>query len=217
MNTKARLGVLGSGKGSNFAALAEACAAGEVPAEMALVLSDVEDAGILDQARRRGIAAEFVPPGRFRTKLDEAAEAAYVTRLQAAGVDRVILAGFMRILKGAFLRAFPLRVINIHPSLLPAFPGLEAWRQALEHGVKVTGCTVHLVDEGVDSGPVLGQAAVPVADGDTPASLHARIQEAERRLYPAVVAAWVRGDIEIQGRRSTGFPGIESLSGRGGR
>ncbi len=197
--------MLGSGKGSNLVALAEACRSGVVAAEIAVVASDVAGAGILERAREFGIRALHVPPGGFRTKLDEAAEAAYVEVLKAAGVEWVLLAGFMRILKGGFLRAFRDRVVNIHPSLLPAFPGLEAWQQALEHGVKVTGCTVHLVDEGVDSGPILGQATVPVVDGDTGASLHARIQEAERVLYPAVVAALVRGEIRVEGRRSTGF------------
>ena len=132
-SNKFRLGVLGSGKGSNFAAIADACAAGQVPAEVALVLSDVADAGILQQARDRKLPAEFLAPGKFRTKLDEEAERACIARLQAAEVDLVVLAGFMRILKGDFLRAFPQRVVNIHPSLLPAFPGLEAWRQALDY------------------------------------------------------------------------------------
>lgn len=200
-----RLGVLGSGKGSNFVALAEACAAGQIPAEIALVLSDVPEAGMLARAAERGLRVEYLPPGRFRTKLDEEAEAAYAARLREAGVDLVVLAGFMRILKGGFLRSFPGRVINIHPSLLPSFPGLEAWKQALDHGVKVTGCTVHFVDDGIDSGPIIGQAAVPVLDGDTAATLHARIQAAERRLYPAVVGALAAGRIRVEGRRVVGF------------
>jgi len=202
--------VLGSGKGSNFVALAEACAAGAVPAQVALVLSDVADAGILARAAERGIPAEHLPPGRFRTKLDEEAESAYARRLGEAGVDLVVLAGFMRILKGGFLRAFPGRVINIHPSLLPAFPGLEAWKQALDQGVKVAGCTVHFVDDGIDSGPILGQAAVPVLDGDTAGTLHERIQQAERRLYPAAVAALARGDVRVEGRRVLGFRGMDA-------
>ena len=125
-----RLGLLGSGKGSNFAAIAEACAAGRLPAEVVLVLSDVPDAGILERARERGIRALHLPPGHFRTRLDEAAEAAWIATLQAAQVDLVVLAGFMRILKPPLLRAFPLKIVNIHPSLLPSFPGLEAWKQA---------------------------------------------------------------------------------------
>ena len=194
------MGVLGSGQGSNMVAIAEACAAGQIPAEIALVLSDVPDAGILDRARERGLRAEYLPPGKFRTKLDEETERAYVQRLVEAQVDLVALAGFMRILKGDFLRAFPLRVVNIHPSLLPAFPGLESWKQALEHGVKVTGCTLHFVDEGIDSGPIIGQETVPVLPDDTPATLHERIQQAERRLYPRVVGALADGKITVQGR-----------------
>ncbi len=207
LNRRIRLGVLGSGRGSNAIALADACAAGWIPGSVAVVLSDVREAALLERARERGLPTEYIAPGPFRTKLDETAEVAYLDRLRAAEVDYVVLAGFMRILKDGFLRAFPQRVLNIHPSLLPAFPGLEAWRQALTHGVKITGCTVHLVDQGIDNGTILGQAAVPVLDGDSPESLHARIQEAEHRLYPAVVAALARGEIRVEGRRSVGFVG----------
>ena len=196
-----RLGVLGSGKGSNFVAIAEACAACQVPANVAIVLSDVADAGILSHARSRNIPERFIVPGKFRTKLDEPAEQAFVQALTEARVDLVVLAGFMRILKGDFLRVFEGRVVNIHPSLLPSFPGLEAWKQALDHGVKVTGCTVHFVDQGVDSGPIIGQQTVPVLDNDTPETLHQRIQEAERVLYPKCVAAIARGEISVRGRR----------------
>lgn len=198
---KYRLGVLGSGKGSNFMAIADACAAGTVPAEVVLVVSDVADALILERARERGLSAQFIPPGKFRTKLDDEAEKAYINALQKARVDLVVLAGFMRILKGDFLQAFAQRVINIHPALLPSFPGLEAWKQALEHGVKVTGCSVHFVDAGVDSGPIVGQQTVPVLDNDTAESLHHRIQLAEHELYPKCVAAIARGEINIEGRR----------------
>lgn len=196
-----RLGVLGSGKGSNFVAIADAIAAGKVPAEVALVLSDVESSGLLEHACSRKLPARFIPPGKFRTKLDEEAERAYVTALQEAKVDLVVLAGFMRVLKGDFLRAFEGRIVNIHPSLLPSFPGLEAWKQALDHGVKVTGCTVHFVDAGVDCGPIIGQQTVPVLDQDTPESLHIRIHAAEHELYPKCVAAIARGEIAVQGRR----------------
>lgn len=196
-----RLGVLGSGKGSNFVALAEAIAAGTVPAEISLVLSDVEHAGILEQARQRKLPARFIAPGKYRTKLDEEAERAYVAALQEAKVDLIVLAGFMRVLKGDFLRAFEGRIVNIHPSLLPSFPGLEAWKQALDYGVKVTGCTVHFVDAGVDSGAIIGQQTVPVLDGDTAATLHARIHAAEHELYPQCVAAIAQGEISVQGRR----------------
>jgi phosphoribosylglycinamide formyltransferase-1 len=197
-----RLGLIGSGKGSNAAAIADACKAGQIPAQVALVISDVQDAGILQRARERGLPAVYIPPGKFRTKLDETAEAAYVSALQEARVDLVVLAGFMRILKGALLRAFPQRVVNIHPALLPAFPGLEAWKQALEYGVKFTGATVHFVDQEIDSGPIIAQRTVPVLPGDTPATLHARIQEAERVVYPAAIAALARGAIRVQGRQT---------------
>jgi len=196
-----RLGVLGSGRGSNFVALASAITEGLVPARVALVLSDVEEAGILEHARRRNLPARFISPGKFRTKLDETAERAYVAALQESQVDLIVLAGFMRVLKGEFLRAFEGRIVNIHPSLLPSFPGLEAWKQALDHGVKVTGCTVHFVDAGVDSGAIIGQQTVPVLDDDTPATLHERIHEAEHELYPRCIASIARGEVLVKGRR----------------
>jgi phosphoribosylglycinamide formyltransferase-1 len=192
---------LGSGKGSNLVSIADACAAGKVEAEVALVLSDVAEAGILARARERNLPAQFIAPGKFRTKLEDEAELAYVRALKGAGVEWIALTGFMRVLKGEFLKAFEGRIINIHPSLLPSFPGLEAWRQALEYGVKMTGCTVHFVDAGVDSGPIIGQLAVPVLDCDTAESLHARIQEAERQLYPKCLGAIARGEISVRGRQ----------------
>ena len=197
-----RLAVLGSGKGSNFAAIADGCAKATIPAEIAVVLSDVADAGILQQARHRGIRSEFIEPGKYRTKLDEAAEARLVELLTGSRINLVVLAGFMRILKGDFLRAFAGRVINIHPALLPAFPGLEAWKQALDYGVKVTGCTVHFVDQGIDTGPIIAQETVPVLAGDTAEKLHARIQEAEHRLYPRAIAALASGKIAVKGRQT---------------
>jgi phosphoribosylglycinamide formyltransferase-1 len=196
-----RIGVLGSGKGSNFVAIADACAAGKIPATIALVLSDVEAAGILHHGRDRNLPARFIAPGKFRTKLDEEAENAYIQALREAKVDLIVLAGFMRVLKGDFLRAFEGRIVNVHPSLLPSFPGLEAWKQALDAGVKVTGCTVHFVDAGVDSGPIIGQQTVPVLDDDTAETLHQRIHAAEHELYPKCVAALARGDIAVKGRR----------------
>jgi phosphoribosylglycinamide formyltransferase-1 len=198
---KLRVGVLGSGKGSNFVTIADACAAGRVPAEIALVLSDVQQSGILEHAKERNIPAQFIEPGKFRTKLDDNAERAFVDELQRAKVDLIALAGFMRVLKGEFLRTFEGRIINIHPSLLPSFPGLEAWKQALDYGVKVTGCSVHFVDAGVDSGPIIAQKTVPVLDSDTLESLHHRIQIAEHELYPKCVAAIARGEVSVQGRR----------------
>jgi len=196
-----KLGVLGSGKGSNFVTIADACARGEIPAQVSLVLSDVRDAGILLHAKARGLRAEFLDPGQFRTKLDPGAEQRYIDALLDAGVNLVVLAGFMRVLKSAFLTAFRGRIVNIHPSLLPAFPGLMAWQQALDYGVKVTGCTVHFVDEGVDSGPIVGQQTVPVLDDETAETLHARIQQAEHELYPRCIGRLARGEIQIRGRR----------------
>jgi len=204
-----RLGVLGSGKGSNMVAIAEASAIPRCPFEIAIVLSDVAEAGILQRSRERAIPTGLISPGKFRTKLDDEAERDLIAALQRAQVDLVVLAGFMRILKGEFLRAFEGRVINIHPSLLPSFPGLEAWKQALDYGVKVTGCTVHLVDQGVDTGPIIAQETVPVLDSDTPATLHERIQQAERVLYPSTLAALAKGEITVQGRRCVGFRRIQ--------
>jgi phosphoribosylglycinamide formyltransferase 1 len=197
-----RLGILGSGKGSNMVAIAEACRTGRLPAQIAIVLSDVAEAGILQQAERFGVPFAHIPPGKYRTKLDEDAERNYIERLTEAGVDLIVLAGFMRILKGEFLKAFANRVVNIHPSLLPAFPGLEAWKQALDHGVKVTGCTVHFVDQGVDSGPIIAQQTVSVHEADTPQTLHARIQQTERELYPKVLGALAEGRIVVKGRQT---------------
>ncbi len=194
------MGVLGSGAGSNFVAIADACRSGSIPATVALVLSDVADAGILERAGERGLPTRHIPPGCFRTKLDEAAERSYLAALQEMRVDLVVLAGFMRILKGAFLKAFENRVVNIHPSLLPAFPGVKSWKQALDHGAKVTGCTVHFVDQGVDSGPIIAQRAVPILPDDTPGSLHDRIQRAEHELYPCCVAAIARAELRVEGR-----------------
>ena len=182
-------------------AIAAAIAAGKIPAEIGVVVSDVEDAGILARARERQLPARFIAPGKFRTKLDEDAERAFVAALQNANVDLIVLAGFMRVLKGDFLRAFEGRIVNIHPSLLPCFPGLQSWKQALDHGVKVAGCTVHFVDAGVDSGAIIGQTAVPVLDDDTAESLHQRIHAAEYELYPRCVAALARQEISVVGRR----------------
>lgn len=182
------LGVLGSGKGSNFAAIADAIAAGSLNARVAVVVSDVPGAGILPLAEEHGAPAVALPPGKFKTKFAPEQEQALVELLQAHGVELVVLAGFMRLLKAPMISAFPRRIINIHPSLLPKFPGLEAWRQAFDAGERETGCTVHYVDLGMDTGPIIAQATVPVLSGDTPETLHARIQQAEHALYPQVIA-----------------------------
>ena len=181
------LGILGSGSGSNMQAILDALDAGTLAARIAIVLSDNPDAFILERARRRGITTGVIDCGGLRTKFPEAAQADTAARLRAAGVDLVCLAGFLRLVKRPLLDAFPGRILNIHPALLPAFPGLEAWCQALAAGVSETGCTVHLVDEGMDTGPIVLQQRVPVLPGDTPASLHARIQIAEHHLYPAAI------------------------------
>ena len=182
-------------------AIVDACASGKIPGEVVLVISDVENAGILERARQHSISARFIPPGNFKTKLDETAEAEFVKALNEVKVDLVALAGFMRVLKGQFLRAFEGRIVNVHPSLLPSFPGLEAWKQALEYGVKLTGCSVHFVDAGVDAGPIIGQQAVPVQEDDTLETLHQRIHAAEHELYPQCIAAIARGEVRLKGRR----------------
>jgi phosphoribosylglycinamide formyltransferase-1 len=182
-----RLGVLGSGKGSNFRAIADAIAHGDIPAEVRIVLSDVPDAGILALARERGIPTRYLDPGRFRTKLEPEREQELAALLREAGVELVVLAGWMRMIKAPLLDAFPGRIVNIHPSLLPSFPGLAAWEQAHTAGAAETGCTVHFVDSGMDTGPVIAQQSVPILPGDTPATIHARIQVAEHELYPAVI------------------------------
>ena len=178
------IAILGSGKGSNCRAILQRIREGKLSAEAKMVISDVLDAPILDIAREFGVPNAYLPPGRFRTRLEPAAEAELVEMLREAKVELVVLAGFMRVLKEQMLSAFPRRIINVHPSLLPKFPGLEAWKQALVAGEKVTGVTVHFVDEQIDHGDVIAQRAVPVLRDDTPESLHARIQAVEHALYP---------------------------------
>ena len=186
------IGILGSGKGSNCRAILQNIRDGKLSAEARVVISDVLDAPILEIAREFGVSNTYLPPGRFRTRLEPAVEAELVETLRDAKVELVVLAGFMRLLKEQMLSAFPRRIINIHPSLLPKFPGLEAWKQALAAGEKVTGCTVHYVDPGVDSGEIIAQREVPILPNDTPESLHARIQIAERELYPQVIGTFCR-------------------------
>jgi phosphoribosylglycinamide formyltransferase-1 len=194
-----RLGVLLSGRGSNFLAIHEAIGRGEVPAEIAVVISNIAGAKGLDRARELGLQAEAIPhrgePGR-RTH-----EEKVLAALRGAGVEWVCLAGYMRLLSPDFVAAWPRRILNIHPSLLPAFPGLAAQEQALAHGVKVTGCTVHLVDEGLDSGPIVVQRTVPVLDGDTPATLSRRILAEEHKAYPEALRLLLTEPWEVIGRR----------------
>lgn len=182
------IGILGSGKGSNCRAILERIRLGDLAAEARLVISDVFDAPILDVAREFSIPNAYLAPGQFRTRLTPEAEGQLVEMLREAGVQLVVLAGFMRVLHVPMLQAFPQRIINIHPSLLPRFPGLEAWKQALAAGESVTGCTVHYIDEKIDHGQIIARQEVAILPNDTPETLHARIQIAERELYPAAIA-----------------------------
>jgi phosphoribosylglycinamide formyltransferase-1 len=182
------IGILGSGRGSNCRAILERIHSHALPAEARLVVSDVLDAPILEIAREFGVANAYLPPGRFRTRLEPETEEQLVEMLRNAGVELVVLAGFMRVLHEPMLKAFSRRVINIHPSLLPKFPGLEAWKQAFAARETVTGCTVHYVDEKIDHGQILAQKEVTILPNDTPDSLHARIQALEHELYPKVIA-----------------------------
>lgn len=196
-----KLGVLASGKGSNLESIILAIERKELPAEIACVLSDTREAGALEKAGRRNLKVFYIDPGKFKTILSPEAEKNFIETLKGNGVELVILAGFMRVLKKNFIAAFKDRIFNIHPSLLPAFPGLEAWRQALDYGAKVAGVTVHFVDEGMDTGPIILQEAVPVKDDDTPESLHKRIQEKEHLLYPRAIKLYAEGRLKIVGRR----------------
>jgi phosphoribosylglycinamide formyltransferase-1 len=200
--------VLVSGRGSNLQALLDACAAPDFPARVAVVISDREHAPALERARAAGVEAVWVNPRDFESR--EAFDLALVRELEKRQVGLVCHAGFMRILSPAYVRAFAGRALNIHPSLLPAFPGLHAQRQALEHGVKVAGATVHFVDEGVDTGAIVVQAAVPVLAGDTEETLSARILVEEHRLYPAAVRLFAEGRLEVVGRRVVARNGKET-------
>ncbi len=193
-----RLGILISGRGSNFEAIADSVARGELPAEIAAVISNRPDARGLEAASRRGLPAVSLPSrGLDREVYDRM----LIEELRKYRVDLVCLAGFMRLLSAGFIRAFPQRILNIHPSLLPAFPGLDAQQQALEHGVKITGCTVHFVDEGLDAGPIIVQRAVPVENDDTVETLSARILAEEHRLYTEAIRIVLAGRYRIEGRR----------------
>ena len=196
-----RVGVLASGRGSNLEAILKACARPDFPARVVIVISDRERAVALDRARAAGVPAVFVNPKDFADR--EQFDLALVRQLEAYQVGLVCHAGFMRILSPAYIRAFTGRALNIHPALLPAFPGLHAQRQALEHGVKVSGATVHFADEGVDTGPIVLQACVPVLDSDTEETLAARILIEEHRLYPKAIRLFAQGRLRLGGRRVT--------------
>jgi phosphoribosylglycinamide formyltransferase-1 len=190
--SRLRLGILGSGQGTNCRAILANIQSGTLPADARVVISDVLNAPILDVAREFSVPNAYLSPGHFRTRLEPNTEAELVRMLRQAGVELVVLAGFMRVLKSPMLEAFPGKIINIHPSLLPKFPGLEAGRQALAAGEKVTGCTVHYVDDRIDHGDIIAQREVPVLPNDTPETLLARIQVAERQLYPEVIGRFCR-------------------------
>jgi phosphoribosylglycinamide formyltransferase 1 len=194
-----RIGVLLSGRGSNFEALADSISAGRIPnAEIAMVVSNREGAPGIDRARARGLATRTIPSkGLEREPYDRLVVAA----LREANVDLICLAGYMRLLSPFFVAAFPQRILNIHPSLLPSFPGLESQKQALEYGVKFAGCTVHFVDENLDAGPIVLQAVVPIEDSDTEDSLSARILKEEHRIYSEAVKIVLEGKFKIAGRR----------------
>lgn len=198
---KLKLAVLGSGAGSNMQSIVDAIEAGTLDAEIVCVLADVPDAKILERAARHNIPAQFLSCAPFKTKLEGEAEENYIRVMKEAGADTVVLAGFMRIVKPGLLAAFPNRVLNIHPALLPAFPGLHSWKQALDYGCRVAGCTVHFVDAGTDSGPIIVQRCVPVEPGDTPETLHARIQVQEHLAYPEALRLLAAGRLTIDGRR----------------
>lgn len=195
------IGILASGKGSNAKVLIEEAKTGNIPVRVGLVASDNPDAGALEIARKAGVPSLYIDPGKYRTFLEVRRENEYAARLKEHGVQLVCLAGFMRVIKSALLNAFPNRIINIHPSLLPSFPGIESWKQALDYGVKFTGCTVHFVEAGVDTGPIILQAVVPVLADDTPETLHARIQRKEHLIYPIAVRLIAEGRVSVFGRR----------------
>jgi phosphoribosylglycinamide formyltransferase-1 len=197
--TKKRIGVLLSGRGSNFEALADSVAAARIPdAEIALVISNRENAPGIEKARARQIPAQVIPSRGLER---EAYDKLVIAALEEKKVDLVCLAGYMRLLSPAFVAAFRGRILNIHPSLLPAFPGLESQRQAIEHGAKFSGCTVHFVDENLDAGPIILQAAVPIRDDDTPETLSERVLKEEHRIYTEAVRIVLEGRYRMEGRR----------------
>ncbi|OGV62155.1 MAG: phosphoribosylglycinamide formyltransferase [Lentisphaerae bacterium RIFOXYA12_FULL_48_11] len=196
-----KVAILGSGKGSNCQSIIDAIKAGTLNARIVCVISDVENALILDRAKKNNIPAEYLSAAPFKTKLDGEAERNYLAVLRKYGAEIIVLAGFMRIIKKNLLQAFAGRILNIHPALLPAFPGVESWKQAMDYGAKVAGCTVHIVDEGTDTGPILVQKAVPILENDTAEILHARIQAEEHKAYPEALRFFSENRISMEGRR----------------
>jgi len=204
---KLRIGVLASGSGSNLQSIIDRCADGSLAATIAVVISNVPGAGALERARKAGIPTSCIDHKKFADR--QAFDREVVAALQIAGVDLVVLAGFMRIISDVFLEAYPQQIINIHPALLPAFPGLHVQKKALEYGAKFAGCTVHFVDGGVDTGPIIIQAAVPVLDSDTEATLAAKILKEEHRIYPRAIQLIAEKRLKLVGRRVVVDPPLE--------
>lgn len=199
---KVRIGVLASGRGSNLQALVDAIEAGKLDAQIVLVLSNKKDAAVLERARKHGLAEVFLDPKPFAGQADsrEAYDRAVLDVLRKHDVELVLLAGYMKIVTSVLVKAYENRMMNIHPSLLPSFPGLDVQKKALDHGVKLSGCTVHFVTEGVDEGPIIIQAAVPILEGDAPEALAARILAEEHKIYPKAVQLYAEGRLKIDGR-----------------
>ncbi len=197
---KVRIGVLVSGRGSNLQAIIDNIEQGKLSAEISVVVSDQPDAFALERARKHGIAAIHISSKGYKGRREEY-DALLVTELRKQGVDLVVLAGFMRIITKALVSAYPNRIMNIHPALLPSFPGLHVQKAAIEHGVKFSGCTVHFVDEGMDTGPIIIQAVVPVLDGDSEDSLAARILAQEHKIFSRAIQLYAEGKLRIEGRR----------------
>lgn len=210
MSKRMRLGVLASGGGSNLQAIIDRCRDGGFPAEIAVVIANNPDAGALERARQAGIPARCINHRDFAGR--EPFDAALVAALREAGVELVVLAGFMRIITRVMLDAFPQRIINIHPALLPAFPGLHVQQQAIDYGARFSGCTVHFVDGGVDTGPIIVQAVVPVLPADTADTLAARILEQEHRIYPRAIELIATGRVHVDGRTVAIAPAAAPLS-----
>jgi phosphoribosylglycinamide formyltransferase-1 len=212
---KLRIGVLASGRGSNLQAVIDAIEAGTLQATIAMVLSNKKDAQALERARRHGLTDVFLDPKPYAGQPDsrEAYDRAILEVLKKHGVELVVLAGYMKIVTPVLIQAYANRIMNIHPSLLPSFPGLDAQQKALEWGVKVSGCTVHFVTEGVDEGPIIIQAAVPVLEEDTAETLSARILEQEHRIYPRAIQLYAEGRLQVEGRRVRVAEVSETASG----
>ncbi len=211
MSQRMRLGILASGGGTNLQAIIDRCQSESYPAEIVIVIANNPDAGALERARKAGINAVCINHRDFSGR--EAFDAALVTALREAGVELVVLAGFMRIITQVLLDAFPLKIINIHPALLPAFPGLHVQQQAIDYGARFSGCTVHFVDGGVDTGPIIIQAVVPIFPGDSADTLAARILIEEHRIYPRAIELLAEGRIKVEGRHVSIHPSAPDLNG----